>query len=62
MATVHIFLNDDEVRQAVCQYLADKGVVVAVEDIHFIEGSSGEQISVEAEAMNVELPDGFKGL
>ena len=62
MATVHIFLNDDEIRQAVCQYLADKGVAVAAEDIHFIEGSSGEQISIEAEAMNVTLTESFKGI
>lgn len=61
MAAIHIFLDDDEVRQAVCQYLADKGVVVAVEDIHFIEGSSGEQISVEAEAMKVTLTESYKG-
>lgn len=61
MATIHIFLNDNEVRQAVCQYLADKGVAVAADDIHFIEGSSGEQISVEVEAMNAKLSDDFKG-
>lgn len=61
MATIHIFLNDDEIRQAVTQYLAGKGVAVAAEDIHFIEGSSGEQISVEVEAMNATLTESFKG-
>jgi hypothetical protein len=62
MATIHIFLNDDEIRQAVTQYLADKGVTVTADDIHFIEGSSGEQISVEAEAMNATLTESFKGI
>jgi hypothetical protein len=62
MATIHIFLNDDEVRQAVHQYLATRGIDVSAEDIHFIEGSSGEQIAVEVEAMNVTLTDEYKGI
>ncbi len=62
MAKIHIFLDDDEVRNAVHQYLASRNVDVAVEDIHFIEESSGEQISVEVEAMNVTLTELYTGL
>lgn len=61
MATIHIFLNDDEVRQAVHQYLTANGVDVFAADIHFIEASSGEQIAVEVEAMNATLTDAYKG-
>ena len=61
MATIHIFLDDDEVRQAVQQYLTAKGVDVAPDDIHFIEESSGEHIAVEVEAMKVTLTESYKG-
>lgn len=62
MAKIHIFLDDDEVRKAVHQYLTSRNVEVAFEDIYFIEESSGEQISVEVEAMNVTLTDLYTGL
>ena len=61
MATIHIFLDDDDVRQAVQQYLTANGVDVALDNIHFIEESSGEHISVEVEAMKVTLTDAYKG-
>jgi hypothetical protein len=61
MATIHIFLNDNEVRQAVHQYLSNRGVDVALVDIHFIEASSGEQIDVEVEAMKATLTESYKG-
>lgn len=61
MATIHIFLNDNEVRQAVQQYLTANGVDVVAEDIHFIEESSGEQIAVEVEAMKATLTASYKG-
>jgi len=61
MAAIHIFLDDDEVRQAVHQYFTANGVDVALDDIHFIEASSGEQIAVEVEAMKVTLTESYKG-
>lgn len=61
MAKIHIFLDDDEVRTAVHRYLAAKGVDVEVEDIHFIEGSSGEQITVEVEAIDATLTKTYSG-
>ena len=61
MATIHIVFNDDEVRQAVQQYLTANGVDVVAEDIYFIDASSGEQIAVEVEAMNATLTDSYKG-
>jgi hypothetical protein len=61
MAKIHIFLNDNEVRNAVHQYLTSRNVEVEIDDIHFIEESSGEQISVEVEAMNVTLTELYTG-
>lgn len=62
MATVHIFLDDNDVRQAITQYLATKNIVAEPEHILFVDESGVETGELTAEVMNVKLPDGFKGL
>ena len=61
MAAIHIFLNSDEIRQAVQEYLANRGVEAFAGDIYFCDLHSTAQLTLQAEIMNAKLSDDFKG-